>query len=368
MKIKNFTKVINGRTPYTKNTKFYGGKMTWFKATDFNGKYIFSSNKKLTKMCIETLNMERIPKGTLLLANTKKFGKLAIAGKDCYIGSGVMALMTDESVCLSEYLYYFLEKNSLLISKGVKSSDILDLEIKLPDIESQEKIVKALVDTERLIEINNEHFNLQQNLIFNRFENLYYNIKKSLEIQTIENAGLEVVDYYGRGGGHRIAQRVEEGDYAYVVTVSSLKCDYSDFKMVTKSTYDFFKKVQLKGGEIIISNIGTPGQVFKCPDIDKPMILGPNCIMIKKNKYNDFLFLFFKSSFGKNAMESITGGSAQPKFNKTNFKKISIAFPSNYNLKKFKELYREYASLCSNFNTEEEYLTSIKKSIYIKIL
>ena len=70
------------------------------------------------------------------------------------------------------------------------------------------------------------------------------------------------------------------------------------------------------------------GSVFLAPPLDEKMTLGPNSIMLK-TKYNDlFYYYWFKSAQGQHALKSIVSGSAQPKFNKTDFKKLKVPVPS----------------------------------------
>ena len=57
------------------------------------------------------------------------------------------------------------------------------------------------------------------------------------------------------------------------------------------------------------------------------MSLAPNSIMVKFKGNNDFYYYWLKSKFGQHMLNSIVTGSAQPKFNKTNFKDLAIPVP-----------------------------------------
>ena len=43
---------------------------------------------------------------------------------------------------------------------------------------------------------------------------------------------------------------------------------------------------------------------------------------------NSYLYILFRWSYGQGLIQSITGGSAQPKFNKTDFKSLKLIMPS----------------------------------------
>ena len=106
---------------------------------------------------------------------------------------------------------------------------------------------------------------------------------------------------------------------------------------VDRHSYEFLSKSTLYGGEIIISNVGDVGSVHLCPYLDKPMTLGNNIIMLKPNKqyYSYYLYILFKWAYGNDLIMSIKGGSAQPKFNKTDFKSLKIIAPKDIVLEKY---------------------------------
>ena len=57
------------------------------------------------------------------------------------------------------------------------------------------------------------------------------------------------------------------------------------------------------------------------------MSLAPNSIMLKTLGNDDFYYYWFSSRNGQHSLKSIVTGSAQPKFNKTNFRDLEIPVP-----------------------------------------
>ena len=76
-----------------------------------------------------------------------------------------------------------------------------------------------------------------------------------------------------------------------------------------------------------MSNVGSCGLLFRCPKLDRKMSLAPNAILIKSD-FIDYIFYWLGSNTGQEEIKKITSKSAMPKFNKTEFKKISIPIPS----------------------------------------
>jgi type I restriction enzyme S subunit len=87
----------------------------------------------------------------------------------------------------------------------------------------------------------------------------------------------------------------------------------------------------LNVGDLVISNIGNAGTLFQVPDLGMPMTLGPNALVIKTDDYpntsREYLFHYLSSVDGQNRIKFIISQSAQPKFNKTDFRNMRIPFP-----------------------------------------
>src|SRR3954471_8200575 len=113
-------------------------------------------------------------------------------------------------------------------------------------------------------------------------------------------------------------------DYAILIRLIDYNRGFSgDYVYINQDAYNFLSKSKLEGSEIIIANVGAnAGQVFRTPKLERPMSLGPNSIMIKPDALSHYLYLFFLSKQGQDLIQGIITGSAQPKFNKTDFRKL----------------------------------------------
>ena len=89
----------------------------------------------------------------------------------------------------------------------------------------------------------------------------------------------------------------------------------------------------------MISNIGNVGIVFRVPDLGMHMTGAPNVLIVKAKDFEkNFVYCFLSSKIGQDLIKSITTGSAQPKFNKTDFRSLWIASPPQSLIKKFNEI------------------------------
>lgn len=157
-------------------------------------------------------------------------------------------------------------------------------------------------------------------------------VPSTWKISTIKEETSLVTDYVANGSFASLAENVKYTsieDYAVLIRLVDFNNNFQGpFIFINKSAYDFLAKSKLYGNEIIISNVGANvGTVFKCPKLKWKMSLAPNSIIVKFRGNNDFYYYWLKSKFGQHMLNSIVTGSAQPKFNKTNFRDLAIPVP-----------------------------------------
>ena len=153
---------------------------------------------------------------------------------------------------------------------------------------------------------------------------------------------INVVDYVANGSFATLKENVTlltEPDYAIYIRTTDFNSGFSkELRYVDKSAYDFLAKSVLIGNEVIISNVGDVGTVFRSPSwLGMPMTLGSNAIALKNYDIPHYLYLYFSSHKGQHDISSIVTGSAQLKFNKTNFRSLNVLMPNNTLLTKFEK-------------------------------
>ena len=249
---------------------------------------------------------------------------------------------------------------------NINAQTYANMEISIPPREQQNRIVSILEELERKrknnIAINR---NLYEQAVA-LFEAMYqgYPVKKIGELDIF------VTDYVANGSFASLKENVtilEEKNYAYFVRNVDLKA--KEFpRFVNQHSYEFLSKSKLVGGEVIISNVGDVGSVFLCPKLDGPMTLGNNMIMLTSPKHNNYLYLFFKSYIGQGKIGGITGGSAQPKFNKTDFKSLEINYPDESQVDEFNEKTSALLDMISKLDEENKQLTALRDSLLPKLM
>lgn len=315
------------------------------------------------------------------------------------VSTGFTVIDVNYDKAVPDFIYYALTKQevteqlqaiaeqSVSAYPSLKPSDIENLELMLPDKKTQERIVAILRSIDEKIKENNAiNNNLEQQAVllfknwFIEFDNSSKNmletrfglVPESFKLLKNGELPLVVTDYVANGSFASLKANVtlyQEPNYAYFIRNTDLKSGTFEV-FVDEHSYNFLSKSTLYGGEIIISNVGDVGSVFLCPKLDKPMTLGNNIIMLRPEQENlrYYLYIWFKWLYGQSLIQGIKGGSAQPKFNKTDFKNLPIFLPPDDLLEQFHQIVKPMFELINENNTENQALTRTRDTILPRLM
>lgn len=302
---------------------------------------------ELKEMRFEDNEYDRytIRKGDLVICEGGDIGRAAIWDKDepIHYQNALHRVRFNEGVDSRFILYYlyFLKQTGILdgrYGKGVTikhlvKSSLLSIPVPVPSIDEQQRIVFELDHLTDIIDKKNAQLRDLDTLAQSIFYELFGDPITNEKGWPIKNVGefADVTDYVANGSFATLRENVSyksEPDYAILVRLADFSnaFDRRKFVYVDKHAYDFLAKSKLFGGEIIMSNVGSVGKSFICPDLGQPMSLAPNSIVIKTPN-NIYSYACFQMPSFQLAIKGITSQTALPKFNKTEFKKIKVICP-----------------------------------------
>lgn len=294
-----------------------------------------------------------------------------------------------------KFLFYSICKRdfaSMNVGSAVPSMTVNilnDIQISYPkNIEDQRRIASILSSLDRKIELNNKINADLEEMAQTIFKNWFVDfepfkdgkfvdselgmIPEGWKVGKITDIGCLITDYVPNGSFASLKQNVhlyETKEYAQFIRNTDLKTNtFSVY--VDKHSYDFLSKSTLYGNEIIISNVGDVGSVHLCPKLDIPMTLGNNIIMLRPNEkeYNYFLYLWFKYFSGQGLIQGIKGGSAQPKFNKTDFKNLPLLIPSFEIIERSYWIFESMFSILSSNVKENSRLSLLRDTLLPRLM
>lgn len=372
---------------------------------NLNAKNYISTENMLPNKCgiteassLPTVSLtQEYNSGDVLVSNIRPyFKKIWQAKYDGGCSNDVLVFVPKPNTD-KDFLYYVLADDdfftySMATSKGTKmprgdKTSIMQYEVPLIDLQVQKKIASVLKALDEKIKLNNEiNNNLEQQAVllfkkwFIEFDNSSKNmletrfglVPESFKLLKNGELPLVVTDYVANGSFASLKANVtlyQEPNYAYFIRNTDLKSGTFEV-FVDEHSYNFLSKSTLYGGEIIISNVGDVGSVFLCPKLDKPMTLGNNIIMLRPEQENlrYYLYIWFKWLYGQSLIQGIKGGSAQPKFNKTDFKNLPIFLPPDDLLEQFHQIVKPMFELIDENNTENQALTRTRDTILPRLM
>lgn len=367
------------------------------KDLDATFKYVSPSTKKELKGGAKFRNGDTLfARITPCLEN----GKICqVKNLDNNVGFGSTEFLVfrgKENISNSDFVYYlsrseFVKNNAIQMMTGtsgrqrVEKSALEKLEITVPDLSSQIQIAQVLTSLDDKIEFNlqmNQTLEAMAQALFKewfvsfKFPGFDGGFKNGLpkgwrKIKIIEL--FDVTDYVANGSFASLAENVQyknEPDFAVLIRLTDYNRDYNgNFVYLNEHSYNFLNKSKLFGDEIIIANVGAnAGDVFRAPYLDKPMSLGPNAIMIKNNVASNYLYSYLTSELGQYALKSIIAGSAQPKFNKTDFRKLELIFPDEITLQQYNDFYNPINEKLLSNKSQIKTLTQTRDTLLPKLM
>lgn len=294
--------------------------------------------------------------------------------------------IVNENIVIPQFLYYALLQIDLLqYNEGttipsLRTETLNRIEIRIPNLENQYRILKYLALIDDKIALNtaiNKNLEQQAQAIFKswfvNFEPFGGVMPEDWNFKPISELDVLVTDYVANGSFKSLAQNVEyqsKETSNVLIRLTDFNNNYSsDMVYISDLAYEFLAKSKLFGDEIIISNVGiNVGTVFRCPRLKKRMSLAPNAIMLRSEILEHYLYLYFTSQYGQQQLQSIVTGSAQPKFNKTNFRSLNVLKPPNVVLEHFNSVYSPmYNQIITNF-IENQHLAALRDTLLPKFM
>ncbi|PLV55178.1 restriction endonuclease subunit S [Brachyspira pilosicoli] len=274
-----------------------------------------------------------------------------------------MLKVIDENKSNFRYLYYCMKNIKYVPLDHTRQwiEKYSKFMIPLPPIKVQKEIVRILDEfiekTTKLQEL------LHRETILRKKQYEYYRGKlltfgDEVELKNFGEVCDVVTDYVAAGSFKDIAKNVEyirNPDYAQLVRTTDIKNNFKNdgFVYINKKAFDYLYRVNLDKESIILPNIGINcGEVYYITPNMLPYknnALGPNAILVRSsNTNNKFLSYIFEEKLFQTQLRRIISTAGQPKFNKTELKKIKIPVPPLEEQERIVNILDKFDALCND--------------------
>ena len=338
--------VVSGGTPSrSKNQYWENGNIPWIKIGNIKSKYVNEYDELITEQGLNNSSAKLLKKGTILYTIFATLGEVGILDIEACTNQAIAGINITDSRITTDYLYYFLKSKKDYVNnigRGVAQNNInlttlKNFEIPLIDVDKQLNIVEILEKVERMIFLKEKEIEDLDLLIKARFIEMFGDVREnSNEFEIVQfNDIVEYMGDIGSNGANKVVvnhlDMKDEEDYAIMVRFTNFtKNDFkNDVKYVSKDAYDFFKKSQIFGGELIVCKIGSAGQNYVMPYLNRPVSLGLNQIMIriKDTILMPYLYQYLHTDYGEFLISGCINGAVTKTITKTELKKIPILLP-----------------------------------------
>ena len=181
----DYIELIGGGTPKTTVPEYWNGNIPWLSVKDFNNdkRYVYSTEKHISQSGFENSPTKMLHKDDIIISARGTVGEIAMIPFDMAFNQSCYGIRASRGID-KPFLYYLL-KNCISQLKRMTHGSVFDtitrdtfanIEVDIPDAETQKRISSVLADIDNKIEVNdaiNDNLYAQAKAIFdNHFINI----------------------------------------------------------------------------------------------------------------------------------------------------------------------------------------------------
>ena len=346
-------RVYSGGTPSTKEPAYWNGDMNWLSSGETRNKFIYETERKITKLGVEQSSTQLAFKDSIVIATAGQGytrGQASFLKIDTYVNQSVLVLEADRTMVEPLFLYYNLSnryEELRQLSDGTSTRGGLSgwivrrMAINLPPIDIQKKIIDVLYAIDQKIECNiaiNKNLEKQAQAIY---RNIFI---ENYEKSWIEGSLSELVSIkYGRD--HK---KLNNGIYPVYGSGGIMR-------YVDRALYD--KESVLIPRKGSLNNILYVNEPFWSVDT---MFYTE----MKRNNIAKFIFHFMKGL----DLTLLNAGSAVPSMTTEILNSIPVHLPDTENLQRFENLVSPLYILMQDHILESKRLSSLRDTLLLRLM
>ena len=374
-KLSEIAEIVAGGTPSTKNSAYWNGKIPWITPKDlstYKKRYISQGERNITEQGLNNSSAVMLPKNSILFTSRAPIGYIAISENEVCTNQGFKSLVCDDSKCYFLYLYYWLLNNIDYIKSRANGSTFQEIsgsvmkkiEIDLPNINIQKKIVKILECIDEKIELNNQINDNLLNILKISFKNYFMDNTQT----NWKNQKLESIVSIRRGSSPRPIQEFLSPEGINWLKISDVTGINSPF------IYDIKEKIIEDGkskslfiekGTLVVSHSATPG-IPKFIMIDTCVHDGWLVLSHYDKKYKNFLY-FLIEQIRENLIK-LANGSVFNNLKTDILKEYKFLNPDDSTLQRFNDIADVMMDKINNNTLENKYLEYIRDTLLPKLM
>jgi len=395
--IGNLAETFAGGTPSRGRADYFNGDIPWISSGEVNMPYIDDTKEKITQLGLENSSAKWIPKNSVLIA---MYGATAGVVSKLLINAtsnqAVLALIPNKELVDVDFLYYQVKENKeaiLYLAQGSGqpnlSKDLIDnFKIKLPNsVTTQRHISHILSTADSVIEKTQaaivKYKAIKQGMLHDLFT-------RGIDLQTgkLRPSYQDAPELYKESKLGMVPREWEVekiGDFSFVTKLAgfeyTLYFDYSksgpiiavralnikqgklaldNIHTIPQETADILPRSQLQKGDLVISYVGTVGEVAVIP-VNNKFHLAPNVAKISVDRKTIdpfYLNQFLNADIGQNEIIKLVSSTTQAALSMQNLREVKFQRPD---INEQKEIARRLENIDNNIETEQSCLHKLQQ-------
>ncbi|WQY07252.1 restriction endonuclease subunit S [Helicobacter pylori] len=373
-KLKNIGKIVTGKTPKTSNLDFFNGKYKFITPNDLHDTYrVIKTPRTLSDSGLKSIQNNTIDNTSILVGCIGDVGMVRMCFDKCATNQQINSITDIKDFCNPYYLYYYLSNKKELF-KNIALSTVVpiipktifqEIEVLLPNIETQQKIARTLSVLDQKIENNHKINELLHKILellyeqyFVRFDFLDENnkpyqtsggkmkfskelnrlIPNDFEVKTLG----ELVDIFSGYSFQSNTYSNNKNDYI-LITNKNVQHSLVDLSITTNLLFlpkKLPKYCLLEPTNILIT---LTGHIGRCA-----LVFSKNCILNqrvgvvlpKEKELNPFYYSLIRNPLFSAILQRNAIGSSQQNLSPIDTLKIQIPF--NH------KIIKQYSKTCEN--------------------
>lgn len=369
--------ILGGGTPKTNVSEYWNGTIPWLSVKDFNSikKFVYTTEKTITQLGLEKSSTQLLKKNDIIISARGTVGEIAVIPHKMAFNQSCYGIRAKEEIINSDFLYYLL-KNSINLLKHNTHGSVFDtitretfdsIEIKLPPLETQQKIAKVLSAIDDKIELNNSiNNNLEK-----QAQALFYEIYNNGKCGTIGDI-LEIIETGSRPKGGALTHGVPSIGAENINGFGVY--DYSKDKFISAEFYNKLNRGIVKSKDVLLYKDGAyTGKVSMTLDDfpHKQCAVNEHVFLLRTNKLATQFFLYFCLLDNSNRQKIHTlacGKAAQPGLNQNELKSVPIKIPNIEYIINFDITVTPIMKQIANNAKEKQKLAQLRDTLLPKLM
>ncbi len=271
-------------------------------------------------------------------AETVVIGRKGSINKPIFVETPFWNVDTAFGLCANseklnpKYLYYFCEKfdfeklNTTVTIPSLTKSNLLNVEIPLPNLEKQKQIVELLDKVTSLISLRKQQLAKLDELAKARFVEMFGDISNSRKVP-MQDVCKIITD-----GTHQPPKFVLSGiPFLFVSNIVTNEIHYDAEKFISEETYnELIKRTPIEVGDVLLSTVGSYGHPAVVKE-NKPFCFQRHIAYLKPNNSvvnSEYLRCAILSTDLQRQIDESVKGIAQKTLNLSEIRKLRLPLPS----------------------------------------